>query len=120
MFGLFNSAKTADKIVDSAISAGDKLFYTDEEKADARREGFQMWVEYQKVTSGQNVARRWIALVITVIWAMTIVATAISAFFEVSPNTLSSLESLSTKVSMAFSLVTGFYFLKRSKVMKDD
>ncbi|MCP5136586.1 MAG: hypothetical protein H6981_07290 [Gammaproteobacteria bacterium] len=70
---LFGSAKAGERIVDGAINAVDKLFYTDEEKAEAaasaRSEGFKVYMAWLESTSGSRLARRFIALIVVMIWA---------------------------------------------------
>lgn len=75
---LFGSSKAGEKLVDGAISAVDKMFHTDQERAEeaaqARREGFQVYMEWLKSTSGSRVARRLIALIVVSIWAVEHIA----------------------------------------------
>lgn len=58
----------ADKFVDGAMSGIDKLFYTDEEKADSRKEAAKMYLAHQKLILGENTARsitrRYLAVMI--------------------------------------------------------
>jgi len=78
MFGflgkLFGSSAAGDKIIDGVVSAADKLWYTDEEKADdvkaAKTEGMAVYLEWIKSTSGSRLARRIIALIVTAPWAL--------------------------------------------------
>lgn len=69
---LFGTEKALTGIVDAAASGLDKLYYSDEEKADdaakARSEARQMIIQWMASTQGQNLARRLIALSITGVW----------------------------------------------------
>jgi hypothetical protein len=87
---MFGSQKAGEAIVDGAVSAADKLFYTSEEKAEdaakARTEGFNVYMEWLKSTSGSRIARRFIALIVTGIWAvehiMSVIFGAVGIFVD--------------------------------------
>jgi len=77
MFGallgkVFGSDKAMEKGLGMIESAGDKLWYTDEEKADDRaKKGEQIrafMVNWMESTKGQNIARRMLAVGITFVW----------------------------------------------------
>ena len=69
---MFGSEKALDGIVNGVTKGLDSLVYTDEEKAqDAakeRTEGRAMVIQWMNATQGQNLARRLLAVMITVIW----------------------------------------------------
>ena len=71
---LFGTDKAAASLIDNVSNGLDKLVYTSEEKAEdaakARSEGYQVYMEWLKSTSGSRVARRLIALIVTGIWAV--------------------------------------------------
>jgi hypothetical protein len=80
---IFGSDKSIEKGLSMIESAGDKLWYTDEEKADDRaKKGEQVrafMVNWMESTKGQNVARRMLAVGITFVWlSMYIVSTLMS------------------------------------------
>lgn len=91
MFGfigkLFGSDKAAAAIVDNVSNGLDKMFYTDEEKANDgakdRSEARSMLIRWMESTQGSNLARRTIALVITGIWALQYTVSLI--IFAVAP-----------------------------------
>lgn len=76
MFGLlgklFGTEKAIEGIVDATVEGLDKLYYSDEEKAEdaakARSEARAMIIQWMMATQGQNLARRLIALTITAVW----------------------------------------------------
>jgi len=75
LFGrLFGAPEAVKGVVDGVTNGLDALIYTDEEKAgDAaadRSEARKMVVSWMAATSGQNIARRLIALAITGVWLM--------------------------------------------------
>lgn len=69
---IFGTEKALSGIVDGVKDGLDALVYTDEEKAqDAAKERAAargMIVEWMSATKGQNLARRLIALMVTVVW----------------------------------------------------
>lgn len=71
---LFGTGDAAEALVDNISNGVDKLFYTAEEKAEdaaaARTEGFAVYAEWLRSTSGSRIARRFIALIVTGVWAM--------------------------------------------------
>ena len=70
----FGSAKAGEAIVDGVVKATDKLWHTEEEKADdyaqARREGMTAYMAWLESTTGSRIVRRLIATVVTAVWAI--------------------------------------------------
>ena len=71
---LFGSAKAGDAIIDGVVNAADKLWHTDEEKADdaaqAKRDGMTAYMAWLESTTGSRIIRRIIASTVTGIWAI--------------------------------------------------
>ena len=71
---MFGSAKAGEKIIDGAMSGIDKLFYTDEEKAEdgrqAKRDVMGVYMKWLESTSGSRIARRLLAVGAFSIWAI--------------------------------------------------
>lgn len=71
---IFGTDKAAAAMIDNVSMGLDKLVYTSEEKADAQAEAItearQMVIKWLAATSGQNLARRLLALMITAIWLL--------------------------------------------------
>jgi len=71
---LFGGSKAGEKIIDGVSNGIDKLFYTDEEKAEAaskaRTEGMTVYMEWLRSTSGSRLARRLLALGTFSIWSL--------------------------------------------------
>ncbi len=120
---LFGSDEATGKLIDNVSSGLDKLWYTDEEKAEdkakARSEGRVMVIKWLESTQGQNLSRRLIALSITFIWLLQyIVAAALNvATVWVGPETGKKLSESAVLVSNngsdivpAVMLILGFYF----------
>ena len=71
---IFGSSENTTKVVDGAIHGLDKLFYTDEEKAESAKDVREWFLRYLQATNPQNISRRFIAIVVTLLWAFLIIA----------------------------------------------
>ncbi|WP_444884682.1 hypothetical protein [Microbulbifer sp. PSTR4-B] len=78
---LWGSEKALEKGADALIKTGDALFYTAEEKAqDSDQRNAQVCeflLQWIKSTSGQNIARRLIALSFTGVYLLLLLVVAI-------------------------------------------
>lgn len=78
--GIFK-AKHIDKIVDGAISAGDKLFFTNEEKADFSKGIADAQLEFIKTTvsesSIRSITRRLLSILIVIVF-LTLILWAVA------------------------------------------
>jgi hypothetical protein len=123
LFGkIFGSEKALTKTIGAVTSGLDALVYTDEEKAQAgaeeRAAARQMVVGWMERTQGQNLARRFIAMVVTTIWAIQYVLAmlldAISVWMESYTEqlitTADNIRAGGEQVTGAMMLVLGFYF----------
>ena len=61
-------SKTADTVINDISSGVDKLVFTEQEKNEASIKGFELFLEYQKATLPQNVARRQLAIMMLAFW----------------------------------------------------
>ena len=80
---LFVSDKTVGKLVDAGINAGDKLFYTDEEKAEHRLKVSAWYLDLLASMKPFNVAMRLLAVGVFIAWLIHLVAS--TALYIVSP-----------------------------------
>lgn len=87
---LFGSEKAGEKLVDGALSAVDKVWYTAEEKAEdaakAKTEVMTVYMKWLESTSGSRLARRIIALMVTLPWflahTLSLLIDAITPFID--------------------------------------
>lgn len=119
---LFGTDKAAASLVDNISSGLDKLVYTNQEQAadiaKSVTEGRQVLLEWLRSTSGSNLARRLIALIVTGIWALQYtVSMVLLALVPWLPEysdqmrlSAISLQQSGDAVSGAMMLVLGFYF----------
>lgn len=81
---LFVSDKNLGKLTDAAISAGDKLWFTEEEKADYTQKVRAWYLDLLAAMKPFNVAMRILAIGVFGMWAFHVCASTVSyvaAFF---------------------------------------
>ena len=78
---IFGTEEAISKSIDLIASAGDKLVYTDEEKADDKAKRAAqidtLLIRWMETTTGQNLARRLLAVMITCVWVLMFFASTI-------------------------------------------
>lgn len=119
---LFGTDKAAESLVNNISSGLDKIVYTSQEQAEYAARGVtearQVLLEWLKATSGSNLARRLIALIVTCIWALQYTVSMIllalvpwlPEYAEQMRLSAESLQESGSAVSGAMMLVLGFYF----------
>jgi len=121
---LFGSDAATGKVIEHASSALDKLIYTSEEKADRQAEDTAkargMVIDWLQATSGQNLARRILALMIATVWLLQYVSAqvlSIASVWAETPEATNKLIASSSIISTnaaqmdgAMMLLLSFYF----------
>lgn len=95
---IFGSSKNTETV----LSGIDKVWFTNEEKSD-------FFLKYLAATQPQNMARRLIALVVVVLWALLIVSGVTIYKIDVAWSQYV-FDTLSENVNTPFSIIIGFYF----------
>jgi len=112
MFGwLFGGSKAADDAVSGIKSGLDKIVFTAEEKADANRAALELFIEYQRATQPQNLARRLIALMLVGLFCVLVLGAAAAWKFDTEYSKFL-LQLLTDVVMTPVGVIIGFYFLK--------
>ena len=75
---IFGSPESMKKIVDGTVDGIDAMFYTDEERAETKTARLEWLLKWLQSTQPQNVSRRFIAIVVTLLWAFLIVYAVIA------------------------------------------
>lgn len=115
---IFAGPDSVKTVVDGATGVIDKFTFTNEERSEASFRAFELWIEFQKATSGQNVARRLIALIVVALWAaltfLAVVVGLVEVLWLKTPGAASGFvfEVLSSNVLPLVVVVIGFYFSK--------
>ena len=119
---LFGSEKTTNTLIETASSGIDKMFYTDEEKAEDmardRSEARKMVIGWLANTQGQNLARRLIALSITFGWLLMkfsgVFLSTVAIWKDLDADKVAKtneiMENFSADMTPAVMLILGFYF----------
>ncbi len=94
---------SSDKIIDAGIKAGDALMFTDEERTN-------LMMEYAKATLPMNVSRRVIAIVVTAVWAVSVLLCGVLILLS-HPKTDAMMQFVADAVMVPFSIIMAFYFL---------
>jgi len=107
---IFSRPEDATKIIDGATKGLDKIFFTKEERADANIKLSEWYLKYLSATEGQNLARRFIAIIVVAIWGTLVVFGVAVRWisYEMSDFVFRVLTDI---VMTPFSIVIGFYFL---------
>lgn len=122
---LFGTDKAAASLVDNLSSGLDKLIYTDQEKSEdaqsAKREANQVYMQWLQSTSGSSISRRFIAIVVTIVWAAQYVGSLLMATLapwfsdkqvvDAMMATSKALAENGDQGNAAFMCILGFYFL---------
>lgn len=127
MFGLlgkiFGSEKATNTMIEGLYNGIDKLYYSDEEKAEdaanSRAEARKMIIAWMDTTKGQNLARRLIAFIITIMWVLiTLIALTVSIYTIFADPAITAqlkevskiLDNFSERMTGAMMLILAFYF----------
>ncbi|UCE39328.1 MAG: hypothetical protein JSW00_08945 [Thermoplasmata archaeon] len=106
---IFGSAQTTQELVKGAVLGIDKMIFTKEEKAEASAALAEWWLKYLAATQPQNLARRLIALVVVLLWALLVLLGI--ALWKLDPGysafVFSTLDQI---VNAPFLMIMGFYF----------
>ena len=120
---IFGGQKASKALIDNVSKGLDALVYTEEEKAvdaaKSRTEARTMFIEWMKNTQGQNLARRLIALMITIVWLaqyLTMQVLGVTAVWLDDSKSEKMIESAkiiggyASSMNGAMMLILGFYF----------
>jgi hypothetical protein len=88
MLSFLKAPEAMNKAFDAVIKGGDALVYTEEEKAEMRKEMSQIYLKHIETTNKENtatsIARRWLSMVITVPFVFLTMGSAILDLFGMS------------------------------------
>lgn len=113
---MFGDADVVKKAADGIYNGLDKAIFTKEEKAEFNQKRMELYLKFVEATAPYKIARRFIAIIITVVWALLVLACAtlgIIGGFD-NPGAKDSavfvLALLNEVVHWAILSVLGFYF----------
>ena len=108
---LFASPQSIDKVVDAVINTGDKLFTTEEERLEFAEKKREWYLKYLESTQSQNVSRRLIAVIVTALWSLLVIAGVIAHSLNAVELSTFIFKTLGDNVNTPFSIIIGFYFM---------
>ena len=106
---IFGSSKNTETIVDGAVSGLDKMFFTKEEKSEANAKLSEWYLRYLEASQPQNLARRFIAIIVVVLWSMMILFGVLTWRMD-SEYSVFIFDTLRDIVNAPFMIIIGFYF----------
>lgn len=106
---IFGSAENTKTVVDGAVNGLDKLFFTAEEKSEASAKVAEWYLRYLAATQPQNLARRLLALIVALLWALLIL-TGVVAWPLNREFSLFVFSVLTDVVAVPFAGIMAFYF----------
>lgn len=106
---IFGDSKNASTIVEGAVSGLDKIAFTDEERAEHAAKMGDWYLRFLEATNPQNVARRFIAMVVSGVWAFLVVFSVIVFRFDKELAEYS-FKTMTEAVLNPFMIIMGFYF----------
>ncbi len=107
---IFGTPEVIGKTTDAVIAAGDKIFYTDEEKAEAHQKTLDWVLKFHEASKGSNVARRLIAVMFTAVFLLLVLVTAAAIVMGATNVAPALTEFMAKMLSVPMSLIVGFYF----------
>ncbi len=105
---IFATPEIMKKTVEGIYDGLDKAMLTKEESQ-------ELWIKYLEATAPQNLARRWIAILVTVIWSVFALLYMVCVFFAPLTVTEHILSFATIYVMPPFTLITSWYFWKGVK-----
>ena len=106
---IFGSSKNTETIVDGAVSGLDKMFFTKEEKSEANAKLGEWYLKYLEATQPQNLARRFIALIVVALWSLMILMGVLTWRLD-ERYSVFIFDTLRDIVNAPFMIIIGFYF----------
>jgi hypothetical protein len=107
---LFGSPDAAVKTAGAIAKGIDAMVFTDEEKAEHKAKAMEWLGKYMESTQGQNLARRMIAMVVTIQWAVLLNIAVLLQLLEADTKSQYVFKVMDECVNEAFMLVMIFYF----------
>lgn len=112
---IFSSPENGSEIIRGAKEGLDALVFTDQEKSEMGVDAFKLYLEWLKATQGHNVSRRFIAIVVVMLWAFLVLIQVFFKAIEVLFDLMDGMSAfvftvMTDQVAVPFGVVVGFYF----------
>lgn len=107
---LFGSPDAAVKTAGTITKGIDAMVFTDQEKSEHKAKAMEWLGKYMESTQGQNLARRMIAMIVTIQWALMLNIAVALQLLEAETKSQYVFKVMDECVNEAFMLVMLFYF----------
>ena len=107
---LFSSPDVIEKSVDAVIKSGDMLVFTDEEKSVAAQKTLDWLLEFHKASSGSQIARRYIAVMVVLVFLALVIACAVFVGFSHTETAEALLGLITDTLVWPVSVIMVFYY----------
>lgn len=107
---LFGSPDAAVKTAGTIAKGIDAMVFTDQEKSEHKAKAMEWLGKYMESTQGQNLARRMIAMVVTIQWALMLNVAVLLQLLDSDAKSQYVFKVMDECVNEAFMLVMIFYF----------
>jgi len=108
---LFNSSDTLSKATDAVINTGDKLFYTDEEKAEDRQKQREFFPTLLKAYEPFKIAQRILAVWFSLLYGLAFIVGLVITVFNMIATYKASVngtEAFLVPIEPLYALVSAF------------
>ena len=116
---VFATPKSIEKTMDAVIATGDKLIYTQEEKADSAKLMADWYIRYLEATQPQAIARRLIAFLISVLWSAMIIAAVVAGVWTGDYGSIAILAGGDPSGDLAATSGAGFLFAILDRIINE-
>ena len=107
---LFSAPAVVEKSVDAAIAAGDKLVYTDEERAEMTSQRLEWILRFHEASSGSRIARRLLAVMFAAVFLFLILLTAGLLVAGLTDRATALLNLVGETLVIPVGMIVTFYF----------
>ena len=108
--GIFSAPEIVSKATDAIIATGDALVFTEEEQSKANLKKLDWVLKFHEASKGSNIARRWIAILVTIVFVLIVVITAGCVLVGAETRADQLLALLADTLVLPMSMIFGFYF----------
>ena len=110
---LTGGSKTAETVVEGAVSGIDAMFFTNEEKSVANQKILDWKLAYAKATAGMSISRRIIVVAVCAVWVLLVLLLIGVVILKGADSIMFDdlFKVLKDVVNPPFMIIVGFYFL---------
>lgn len=107
---IFGAPEIVEKTTDAVIAAGDKIWYTEEEKAEAGMKRLEWILKFHQASSGSNLARRLVAVMMVAVFLVLVIADAVLVVLGMEVAAASLFKLIADTLVSPVGIIIAFYF----------